>query len=197
VQRIGGGRLRGRVLKELPSGVAGLRPTGARVRGAIFDHLQQHVHDARVLDLFGGSGALGFESLSRGARHLTLLDCDARVVSHLGAQARALGIDAQCTIERADAVRYLRDRPAAQEPFDLVFVDPPFATPEVFDPVVLLLAEGGWLAHNAAVMCESERVRGTRLSIAWPSGLSPSFSRAYGQAHVDIARATNEASHRE
>ncbi|MBL4688971.1 MAG: 16S rRNA (guanine(966)-N(2))-methyltransferase RsmD, partial [Nannocystaceae bacterium] len=194
MQRIGGGSMRGRVLLALPEGVAGLRPMGARVRGALFDCLQAEVLGARVLDLFAGSGALGFEALSRGADHCTMLDLDTRVVAHLRTQADALSVGDRCTVVRTDALRYLASPPPKERRFDLVFVDPPFAIPEVFDPVMQLLAEGGWLAPNARVACESERVRGKTRSIAWPSDLDPYFSRAYGQAHLEIARERSEPS---
>lgn len=189
MQRIGGGSLRGRVLSALPRGVAGLRPTGSRVRGAIFDRLQGDVVGARVLDLFAGSGALSFEALSRGATSATLLDTSPRVVAHLRQQAQTFGVAKACEVVHVDALRYLRaDRPPGDAPFDLVFVDPPFATPEVFDPVVARLAAGSWLSPDALVVCESERVRGKRLTIAWPDALEVELSRAYGQAHVEIAR---------
>jgi|GEM_PF-21928 len=189
MQRIGGGTLRGRVLSALPRGVAGLRPTGSRVRGAIFDRLQTDVIDARVLDLFAGSGALSFEALSRGASSATMLDTSPKVVAHLRKQAQTFCVDRACEVINIDALRYLRnDRPPEQPAFDLVFVDPPFATPEVFDPVVARLAAGGWLSPDALVVCEFERVRGKRLTIAWPEGIELELSRAYGQAHVEIAR---------
>ena len=188
MQRIGAGKLKGRVLSALPRGIAGLRPTGSRVRGAIFDRLQREVVDAKVLDLFAGSGALSFEALSRGASSVTMLDASPRVVAYLRKQARTFGVADACVVHNVDALRYLRER-SPDAPFDLVFVDPPFATPEVFDPVVASLAAGGWLSPDALVVCESERVRGKRLTITWPDGLELELSRAYGQAHVDIARA--------
>lgn len=193
MQRIGAGRLKGRVLTSLPRDVPGLRPTGARIRGAIFDALQREVPGARVLDLFAGSGALSFEALSRAASSAVLLDRDPRVVRHLQAQAKALGLTAQCTVLRADAVAYVQAGPPPPAPFDLVFVDPPFATPEVFDPIVQALAAVGWLSPDAVVVCESERIRGQRRSIDWPPTLVPSLGRAYGQAHLDIARSTPKA----
>lgn len=160
------------------------------MRGAIFDRLGPSVAGMRVLDLFGGSGALAFEALSRGAEYAVILDRDKRVADHLRKQAETLGVARSCTISCANALRHLRGTPQA---FDLIFVDPPFATPEVFDPIVQLLAERGWMSPDALVVCESERVRGKRLAIAWPEVLRPCFSRAYGQAHVDIAEHINEA----
>lgn len=186
MQRIEAGALRGRKLLSLPNGVPGLRPTGARVRGAIFDRLQQAVVGARVLDLFAGSGALSLEALSRGATEATLLDVDARVIRHLGRQLDALGLADRTRVQRADAVQWLsRPRPSGA-PFDLVFVDPPFATPEVFEPVTHALCDHGHLAPGAIVVCEREIVRGRCPTVAWPAALTCERSRDYGQARVEF-----------
>ena len=194
MQRIEAGTLRGRKLLALPRGVDGLRPTGARVRGAIFDRLQAEVVGARVLDLFAGSGALSFEALSRGARSAWLVERDARVVRHLHRQAEALGVEAHCRIIRDDAQALVGAPPSPHTTFDLVFVDPPFATPEVFAPIAAGLVDHGWLARDAIVVCESERVRGKTLAVAWPPELAVERARAYGQAHLELLRLRAQAS---
>ncbi len=188
MQRIESGRLRGRKLLSLPRGVPGLRPTGARVRGAIFDRLQAAVVGARVLDLFAGSGALSLEALSRGAAWSTLVEVDPRVVRHLRRQLAVLELSAQAEVCRGDAPRWLRAGRTGGAPYDLVFVDPPFATPEVFDPVVRGLVEGRWLAPGARVVCERELTRGKSPAIAWPSLLELELTRDYGQARVELLR---------
>jgi 16S rRNA (guanine966-N2)-methyltransferase len=118
--RIVGGSWRGRRIgfPEEP----GLRPTPDRVRETLFNWLAQHISGMRVLDLFAGSGALGFEALSRGAREAVLVDNRASVVDALLATAAELKAGG-ARIERADALSWL-DR--KQQAFDLVFVDPPF-----------------------------------------------------------------------
>lgn len=188
VQRIEAGTLRGRKLLALPRGVDGLRPTGARIRGAIFDRLQTEVVGARVLDLFAGSGALSFEALSRGAESAWLIERDPRVVRHLQRQAEALGVGARCRITRHEAQALVGAQPPAGPAFDLVFVDPPFATPEVFAPIAAGLVAHGWLAPHAIVVCESERVRGKTLAVPWPPELVVERARAYGQAHLELLR---------
>ncbi|MCX4239555.1 16S rRNA (guanine(966)-N(2))-methyltransferase RsmD [Paraliomyxa miuraensis] len=195
MQRIEAGTLRGRKLLPLPPGVPGLRPTGARVRGAIFDRLQREVIDARVLDLFAGSGALSLEALSRGAATCTMLEIDPRVVRHLRRQLDVLGLSARARVVQTDALAWLRtDRVDAAEvpmtsgPFELVFVDPPFRMPEVFEPVAQALVEGGWLAEDAWVVCERELVRGTTSPIAWPRALALERARDYGQARLELLR---------
>lgn len=188
MQRIEAGALRGRKLLSLPSGVPGLRPTGARVRGAIFDRLQHAVVGARVLDLFAGSGALSIEALSRGADHSTMLEVSPRVVRHLRRQLEVLGLSERVQLLRKDALAWLRAGCGASAPFDLVFVDPPFAMPEVFEPIARGLCEGGFLAADAIVVCERELVRGTSPAVAWPAALSLELCRDYGQARVEFLR---------
>jgi 16S rRNA (guanine966-N2)-methyltransferase len=169
----------------LPEGVPGLRPTASRVREAIFDRLGPAARGARVLDLFAGSGALSIEALSRGAQHAVLLDVDARVVRHLERQLAALKIERACTVRRSDAQAFVDAAPPGA-PFDLVFVDPPFATPHVMTPLLAALAKPGWLADAAIVVCEHERVRGTATVIECPAGLVREATRIYGQAQVEF-----------
>lgn len=188
MQRIESGALRGRKLLSLPTGVPGLRPTGARVRGAIFDRLQAEVVDARVLDLFSGSGALSIEALSRGAASSTMLELSGRVVRHLQRQLEALGLSERVELRKADALAWVRAGCGARTPYDLIFVDPPFAMPEVFEPIARGLCEGGFLAPGALVVCERELVRGTSPIIAWPAALTLELCRDYGQARVEILR---------
>jgi 16S rRNA (guanine966-N2)-methyltransferase len=184
VQRIESGRLGGRRLLALPRGIDGLRPTAARVRGAIFDRLGDEVVDARVLDLFAGSGAMAIEALSRGAATATLVDADRRVVRHLHTQLRALQLEGMTEVVCADAAHALAGRP---RPYDLVVIDPPFATPDVFAPLAQALTNG-WLSPGAVVVCERERVRGKSPPVRWPDSLEIEASRIYGQAVVEFLR---------
>jgi 16S rRNA (guanine966-N2)-methyltransferase len=193
VQRISGGSLRGRVLKSLPT-VPGLRPTGARVREAIFDRLQHELRDAVVLDLFAGSGALAFEALSRGAARATLVERNPAVARHLQAQIRELALDERARLWQGDATTFLRRHsPSAAElagPYDLVFVDPPYDDTEVVLAAVLpALIAGGWLAESAALVCEYDRAGGRRPP-AWPQGLIVETTRHYGQTAVEFLRHT-------
>ena len=184
MQRVESGRLGGRRLLPLPKGVSGLRPTAARVRGAVFDRLGAEVRGTRVLDLFGGSGAMSVEAISRGAEHATVIELSGKVAKHLQAQAEALGIGAQMQVVRADAVQYLQHGP---RPHDLVIIDPPFAIPEVVDAIAQALV-GGWLATEAIVVCELERVRGKTRDVAWPETLVLEATKIYGQAVVEFRR---------
>ncbi len=126
--RIIAGTFRGRPLRA-PRGTT-TRPTSGRVREAVFNHLAAaHLDhdwtDLRVLDLFAGSGALGLEALSRGAAHTTFVDRDQRAVDAIRANITSLGLERQTRVIKRDADRALGHRPDA--PFDLIFVDPPYA----------------------------------------------------------------------
>ncbi|HET6581979.1 MAG TPA: 16S rRNA (guanine(966)-N(2))-methyltransferase RsmD [Nannocystaceae bacterium] len=185
MQRISAGALRGRKLMALPAGVAGLRPTGARVREAIFDRLGPGILDTRVLDLYAGSGALAIEALSRGSTSALLVEDDARVVKHLQGQLAALGLGARAKVVRSTAERVLAGGPGPAT-YDLVFVDPPFATPHVFGPITAALVRHRWLAAGARIVCERERVRGTAPSVEYPAELELEASRIYGQVVVEF-----------
>ena len=126
--RIIGGKWRGRKL-NVPN-APGLRPTPDRARETLFAWLGQDIEEARCLDLFAGAGALGLEALSRGARHCTFVELRSPVVASLRAQLDALGASNQATLVRADARSWLKINAAANiaQPFDIAFLDPPFAS---------------------------------------------------------------------
>ena len=120
--RIVAGRWRGRRI-EAPRGEA-VRPTGDRVREAWMSILNPWIPDARVLDLFAGSGALGLEALSRGAATVDFVESSPRSIAAIRANAAALGAEDSAAIHRADALRYIeRLEPNA---YDLAFADPPY-----------------------------------------------------------------------
>ena len=119
--RIVAGTLGGRRLKA-PQG-RGTRPTSDRVREALFSILGD-LEQARVLDLFAGSGALGIEALSRGARSAVFVDDDPKAIAAINANLGALGLEAP--VHRRPALAYLNN--ASDGPFDLVFLDPPYSS---------------------------------------------------------------------
>jgi 16S rRNA (guanine966-N2)-methyltransferase len=149
--RIIGGTWRGRrvAFPDLP----GLRPTPDRVRETLFNWLQHSVAGARCLDLFAGSGALGLEALSRGAREVVFVDQAPAAASNLHAQILRLDAMARTRIMEVDAGRFLRTSP---EVFDIVFLDPPFgqgALPQYVEQ----LDAGSWLSNGGLVYLESEK----------------------------------------
>ena len=145
--RIIAGRFRGSRLDVADA--PGLRPTADRVRETLFNWLQPRLPGARCLDLFAGSGALGFEAASRGAAHVLMLERDARLAQALrdcAARLKADAVEVRCT----DALALLREPPAA--PFDIAFVDPPFGA-GLHAPALAALVP--WLAPGALVYVEA------------------------------------------
>jgi len=147
VLRIIGGTWRGRKLRFPAS--AAIRPTPDRVRETLFNWLGAAIHGARCLDLFAGSGALGLEALSRGAAHVTFVEQDAAAAYTL--RERLLEWQAgDARVVRTDALRYLS---GDARPFDIVFLDPPFAS-GLLARSAALLEERDWLAADARIYVE-------------------------------------------
>lgn len=130
--RIIAGTLRGHRLRCKPGG--SLRPTGERMRESLFSALGGLASGAAVCDLFAGSGALGFEALSRGAEHVTFVESKRKLADSISSVAGQWDVSDGCSVVCADALSYLRSLNG--NPFDLVFADPPFASDfgcQVFD----------------------------------------------------------------
>jgi len=156
--RIIAGHLRG---SKLPvADQPGLRPSSDRVRETLFNWLQAKLPGARVLDLFAGTGALGFEAASRGAAAVVLVERDPILAQSLrDSQARFKLEGVQ--VVQADALAWLSGPPTAR--FDLVFLDPPFDG-GLWEPVAQRLAP--WLAPGASIYVESP----PKMQASWPSG---------------------------
>ncbi|MDB5800758.1 MAG: ribosomal small subunit methyltransferase [Rhodocyclales bacterium] len=118
--RIVGGQYRSRLI-EVPDAI-GLRPTPDRVRETLFNWLGQDLSGLRCLDLFAGSGVLGFEAASRGASEVVMVEFSPKVFAHLQKSAALLGAN-NARLQRADALRFVQDN---MSPFDLVILDPPY-----------------------------------------------------------------------
>ena len=146
--RIIGGRYRGRRL-PIPD-QPGLRPTADRVRETLFNWLAPLMPGARCLDLFAGSGAIGFEAASRGAGEVVLIERSTVVARQLRANLLMLAAP-RVSVIQADALAWLA---TGARPFDLVFIDPPFAD-DLLTPACARLADGGWLAPGARVYLET------------------------------------------
>ncbi len=173
--RVVGGRLGGRSL-HAPKGRA-TRPTPERVREALFSILGS-VEQARVLDLFAGSGALAIEALSRGAAGATLVDSSAAAVAAIRRNLEALGLAAD--VHRRRALPFLQWASGAGRQYDLVFVDPPYRHASALAEE---LPQGlvGVLASGARVVVESDRR--TPLQLA---PLSVTHERRYGDTMIRI-----------
>lgn len=152
--RIIGGQWRSRRL-PFPS-IAGLRPTADAVRETVFNWLQPYIRGARCLDLFAGSGALGLEAVSRGARQAVLVERSRTVAAALLANVDRLRASAAVQVVHADAQRFLAGQ---GEPFDVVFLDPPFKSAGLIEPVCRRLDAAGWLANGALIYLETDSHR--------------------------------------
>jgi 16S rRNA (guanine966-N2)-methyltransferase len=173
--RIIGGMWRGRKLRFPPS--PEIRPTPDRVRETVFNWLGPRMPGAKCLDLFAGSGALGLESLSRGAAHVTFVERDGAAARELRARLAEWGASG-AEVEHGDALRFLSDTArnrdargvgvagdagvvaggdgrieAARGAFDIVFLDPPFAS-DLLTLAAERLESGGWLAPGALIYVE-------------------------------------------
>lgn len=135
--------------------VEGLRPTTDRIKETLFNWLAAEVRDSRCLDLFAGSGSLGFEALSRYARHVTMVEMDKGAAQQLSKNLSTLQSQ-QATIIQRDALSLLAE---PGEPFDIIFLDPPFRR-DLLDTVCQRLESGGWLSDDALIYIEREREGG-------------------------------------
>lgn len=149
--RIIGGEWRSRKIRFLEQ--PGLRPTGDRVRETLFNWLTQAVPGARCIDLFAGTGALGFEALSRGAAHCEFYDINPATIKRLRLAANELKAS-NLHIKCADALQAIDAQ--ADTPFDIAFVDPPFSL-DLVNSSCALLEQNGWLTNDAFIYCETER----------------------------------------
>jgi len=147
--RIIGGEWRGRKLDI--ANVPALRPTPDRIRETLFNWLQMQIPGSVCLDLFAGTGALGLEALSRGAKQVVFVDENPDVIQNLKNSVSILKT-AAATIIKKDVTSWLNDKPDA---FDIVFMDPPYRQGLV-EPVCRKLEAGDWLSAKAWVFIEME-----------------------------------------
>ena len=156
------------------------RPTSDRAREGLFGTVVSEIGSLagkNVLDLYAGSGAVGLEALSRGARDVLMVESDAQAVAVIRANIETVGLEgARVTRDRVERVLASRGGP---DRYDLVFADPPYAMTTAAVTRVLTLLADGWLADDALVVVE----RATRSGpVHWPPGYLPGKSRRYGEA---------------
>jgi 16S rRNA (guanine966-N2)-methyltransferase len=154
--RVVGGRLKGRNLASPAS--REIRPTADRLRESIFNILihayDDPIADARVLDLFAGTGALGIEAISRGAKFALFVDSGAEARALMRDNVEALGLGGVTKVYRRDATNLGPAHP--MEPFSLVFLDPPYAK-GLADKALISLCDGGWLMPGALLVVEEAK----------------------------------------
>lgn len=184
--RITGGRFRGRNL--FAPADARVRPTADKVRQAIFNVLVHNdfgvgftLEDARVADLFAGTGAMGIEALSHGARYCLFVDDSAESRALLRKNVEALQLTGVTKIWRRDATQLGPMPVGSGGPFDLVFLDPPYRK-ELVPAAFASLADGRWLAPNALLVVEAAEDE----PLPSPANYRPLDTRTYGGARVSI-----------
>ncbi|MFI6349818.1 16S rRNA (guanine(966)-N(2))-methyltransferase RsmD [Streptomyces sp. NPDC050560] len=166
------------------------RPTSDRAREGLFSTWQAllgTMDGVRVADLYAGSGAVGLEALSRGAAHALLVEADARAVRTVRANAAALGLPG-ADVRAGKARQVVAAGPPAQ-PYDIVFLDPPYAvTDDDLREILLTLRTDHWLAGDALVTVERSTRGG---EFRWPDGFEAVRSRRYGEATIWYGRAAS------
>jgi 16S rRNA (guanine966-N2)-methyltransferase len=179
-----GGRLRGRTIASPAS--RDIRPTADRLRESLFNILMHAygdpVADARVLDLFAGTGALGIEAVSRGAAFTLFVDNGAEARALLRQNVEALGLGGVTKVYRRDATKLGPAHP--MEPFSLVFLDPPYGK-GFGEQALASLRDGAWLTPQALVVVEEA----TSAKFTAPEGFEELERRAYDDTEFVILRA--------
>jgi 16S rRNA (guanine966-N2)-methyltransferase len=174
------------------------RPTSGRVREAVFSTIESLMGSwdgVHVLDLYAGSGALGLEALSRGARSAVFVESHRRTAGLVEVNARELGLG-EASVAARTAQQYVqRSRRADELPFDVVFADPPYAVHgSELTAICASLVTGDWLADGAVLVLE----RASRSEeFCWPEGLQAVRHRAYGDTALWYGRRSDTPSQRE
>ena len=185
--RVIAGSMRGRRLVAPPGDA--VRPTKDIVREAMFSALDARgaIADAAVLDLYSGTGALAIEALSRGASRALLVERDRAAVDAITQNLLHLDLQGRARVARADVVSFLAAPPPAEAPFDLVFADPPYDTPDdAAATLVAALTSPGWLAAGAFTAVE----RPARTQLRAPEGLRACWERTFGDTLVVFVEAS-------
>lgn len=180
--RIIAGKYRGSILADVGAGDADahLRPTSDRVRESLFSMLTHHnvIVGARMLDLFAGTGALGLEALSRGAKDVCFVENGKVGQRLISENIKKLRVENETTLMRNDATRLAA---CAKTPFDLVFLDPPYG--KGMGQLALTSArDGGWLAPDAMIVWEENAPMNA------PAGFQRIDKRKYGDTFVTLLR---------
>lgn len=185
--RIISGEARGRKLFA-PAG-EDTRPTSDKVRGSLFNIIGARVYDAKVLDLFGGTGAMALEALSRGAEHAVIVDCAREAIQVIERNAQGVLKD-----ELSERVRIMKAdyRSAIGSlvgmKFDLVFLDPPYRMVDAYADAIRRLKAQGSLGEDCLIIMERQK----DLTVPLPEGFESFDTRNYGATSVELVREAAE-----
>jgi 16S rRNA (guanine966-N2)-methyltransferase len=186
--RVIAGAAGGRRLAVPPG--TGTRPTSDRAREGLFSTWQSllgGLRSTRVLDLYGGSGAVGLEALSRGAGHVLLVEADPRAARVIRENVRAIGLPG-AEVRTGKAEQILAG-PLPGAPYDVVFLDPPYVvTDDDLREILLTLRTRGWLAEDALATVERSTRGG---EFRWPTGFHGLRARRYGEGTLWYGRAAS------
>ncbi len=177
--RVIAGTARGRRLKELEG--ADTRPTTDRVKESLFSIIQFEVEGRRVLDVFGGTGQLAIESLSRGAASATILEMRREAVALIRENLAATGLEGKAVIRQGDALAFLA---GCREKFDVIFLDPPYDT-NLLENALFAIEKFDILNEHGIIVCES---RATKELPTLNSPYIQGKSYRYGQIKLTIYR---------
>ncbi|MEV6510824.1 16S rRNA (guanine(966)-N(2))-methyltransferase RsmD [Streptomyces sp. NPDC051642] len=187
--RVIAGEAGGRRL-AVPAGT-GTRPTSDRAREGLFSTWQSllgaPLNGERVLDLYAGSGAIGLEALSRGASHALLVEADPKAARVIRENVKNIGLPGAEV--RAGKAEQIVQTPASADPYDIVFLDPPYVVADHdLREILLTLRSGGWLAPDALVTVERSTRGG---EFGWPDGFDAIRARRYGEGTFWYGRAAS------
>ncbi|MGW2814646.1 16S rRNA (guanine(966)-N(2))-methyltransferase RsmD [Streptomyces sp. NPDC001415] len=186
--RVIAGRAGGRRLAVPPG--TGTRPTSDRAREGLFstwEALLGTLDGIRIADLYAGSGAVGLEALSRGADHALLVEADGRAARTVRDNVAALKLPGAEV--RTGKAEQIVTGPAPADPYDVVFLDPPYAvTDDDLREILLTLRRGGWLAEDCLVTVERSTRGG---EFGWPEGFEALRARRYGEGTLWYGRAAS------
>ena len=182
--RIIGGKYRSRVLADFAG--EKVRPTSDRAKEALFNILALKMYGARVLDLFAGSGSLGLESLSRGAKEVVFNDFSKESLAIVKKNLGALKIAVNGNEAKVMQADYLTCLDMAREAFDVIFIDPPYAM-EYGEKALLKIVQKGLLTENGVVVYERDRPFEKEIV-----GLEKYDERKYGKAYMTFFRVAKD-----
>ena len=175
------GKYKGRVLKGFD--IKGTRPTMDRVKESLFASIQDYIKDSTILDLYAGSGNLGIEALSNGSKEAYLVDINKVAINVIKENIGMLNIENAHTIH-SDASKALMNFISDSISFDIIFLDPPYASNEIDKSLNIINNNLNLLSNNGLVVCESDEI----IDYSKYNNLVIYKTKKYGQKHVNILK---------